>query len=87
MRPGEAPDLSYLQRAKAICERAYGSTVMAATTMVLANTVGRESLVVHADDPLLKQAKLSIFSAFPAPSLGDYGRTVNVGTQIATSAP
>jgi|GEM_PF-2888867 len=83
--PGEASELSYLQQAKAICERAYGSTAMAVTTMVLANTVGREALVVHADDPLLEQAKLSIFSAFPAPSLGDYGRTVNVGTQIATT--
>lgn len=83
--PTAVPEVGYLQQARAVCERAYASSAMVITTMVLANTVDRSALVVHANDSLLKQAELSIPSALPAPSLGDYGRTVNVGTQIAAT--
>ncbi len=83
--PGESPDIGRLQQVKAVCERAYATTAVAVTTMVLANTVDREALVVHADDPLLKQAKRSVLSILPAPSLGDYGRTANVAAQITTT--
>jgi hypothetical protein len=80
-----ASEIGPIQQAKSLFERAYASTAMAVTTMVLANTVDRSALVVHANDPLSKQAELALPSALPAPSLGDYGRTMNVGTQIATT--
>jgi hypothetical protein len=82
MNVAETTPSQYL---KSVFERVYAPTVVAVTTMVLANTVDRNLLVVHANDPLSKQAGLALPSALPAPSLGDYGRSVNVGTQIATT--
>lgn len=78
----EVEEVGYLQRAKTALEGVYISTAMAITSMVLANTVDRSDFVVYAHDDLPTHVKRSATSAFVAPSLGDYGRTVNVGGQI-----
>ena len=78
----EGSELGYWQNAKAFYERIHISTMMLATSMILANSVDRSALVVHADDALLRQAELAIPSALLTPNMGDYDKLVGVGSQI-----
>src|SRR5581483_1879598 len=62
-------------------------TATVSAGILLANLVDRESMVVHANDPLGKQAALALPSALPAPEVNGPGHlATDTAVEIGTTA-
>lgn len=62
-------------------------TATVSAGILLANLLDRESMVVHANDPLSKQAALALPSALPSPELNGPGHlAMDTAVQIGTAA-
>jgi len=79
---GEISIQSYTERVKAIYDRAHGSTMAIATSMILANTIAVNECVVKADSPPTQQLERALLSELVAPNIGDIDKAVGVGSQI-----
>lgn len=79
-------NLSIIQRMGVTAEH-LKTAVMVSGGILLANLLDRKAMVVHANDPLVKQAALAIPSALPAPELiGPGHEAVDIAGQIGTTA-
>ena len=73
-------------KARELINNGYASATLVATTMILANSVDNSALVVHDNDPFVRQAELALPSALVAPDFTqnqDLSTAAQIGLSVA----